>query len=169
MSAQGLDQAARGVALFVAASQPFYPLGLWALGGWPAAKAGAVVLLVTPLFLLVPVVCRRNSAGGRFLLVVAGTLVTLFAAVALGTLSGVEAYHLPVLAVAAALFRRSEWRWRLAALALPAAARALGPAILPAAGWIDAQAATGLRCLHVFGAIVLSIYIGWQARAAWRS
>ena len=106
---------------------------------------------------------------GRLLLVAAGTLVTIFAAVALGTASWVEAYHLPVLVVAAALFRRSEWRWRLLALAMPAGALALGPGLLPILGYIDAPAAASLRGLHLVGAVVLSAYIGWQARGAWRT
>lgn len=169
MTSEPLDAAARRVALFVAASQALYPLGLWGVGGASAARAGAIVLLVTPLFLLVPATCRRRSPAGRLLLVFAGTFVTLAAAVALGTDSLVEAYHLPVLVAAAALFRRSEVRWRMTALALPALALAFGPVFLPQLGWIDHQTAEALRPLHLFGAVVLSGYIGWQARQAWRT
>ena len=163
-----LESAAARVALFVGASQPFYPLTMWWVGGRSAAVASALVLLVTPLFFLVPLVARRRAGAGRMLLVIAGTLVTILAAQSLGRSSWVEAYYLPVVLVGLTLFRRQETALRLAALALPLGCLGMLHAGLPQSGWLEPAAPAVLVPVHLFGAAGLSLYILWQARAAWR-
>ena len=164
-----LEGAAARIALLVGASQPFYPLTMWWVAGWPAAMAAALVLIVTPLFLLVPLVARRRAGAGRMLLVIAGTLVTIVAAQSLGRSSGVEAYYAPVVLVGLFLFRQQEAGLRLAALALPLGCLALLHVGLPVSGWLEPVTSEALVPVHLFGAMGLSLYILWQARAAWRS
>ena len=157
-----LQQAANGVALLVGSSQPFYPLGVvWIIGepGWASAVAWAT----TPLFLAVPFVGHVSAALGRLLLSLAGSLVTLLVVLRLGPGSWVEAYHIPVLLVAACLFRRGEGGPRAIAVALPMAAFVIGRLGAGA----DAPEVGRLWMLHMGGAIGLSAYVlfaFWQAR-----
>ena len=163
-----LEAAAARIALFVGASQPFYPLTMWWVGGWSAAVAAALVLVVTPLFLLVPLVTRRRSGAGRMMLVIAGTLVTILAAQSLGRSSWVEAYYLSVVLVGLTLFRRPESGLRLAALSLPLGCLAVLHSGLPPSGWLEAATSVALGPVHLFGSAGLSLYVLWQARTAWR-
>ncbi len=158
------QQAANGVALLVGSSQPFYPLGIvWIVGepGWASSVAWAT----TPLFLAVPFVGHVSAVLGRLLLTFAGTLVTLLVVLRLGPGCWVEAYYIPVLLVAALLFRAREEGPRRLAFALPIAAFVIGRL---GAG-PDVAEAGRLWLLHLGGALGLSIYVLFvyrQARSA---
>ena len=157
------QQAANAVALLVGSSQPFYPLGIvWIIGepGWAASVAWAT----TPVFLAVPFVCHVSAVLGRLLLVLAGTLVTLLVVLRLGPGCWVEAYYIPVLLVAALLFRVGEEGPRRLALALPIAAFVMGRL---GAG-PDVAEAGRLWLLHMGGALGLSLYVLFVYRQARR-
>ena len=148
------QQAANGVALLVGSSQPFYPLGIvWIIGepGWASSVAWAT----TPVFLAVPFVGHVSAVLGRLLLALAGTLVTLLVVLRLGPGCWVEAYYMPVLLVAALLFRPGEAGPRRLAFALPIGAFIIGRL---GAG-PDVAEAGRLWLLHLGGALGLSIYV----------
>ena len=155
------QQAANGVALLVGSSQPFYPLGIvWIIGepGWASWVAWAT----TPVFLAVPFVGHVSAVLGRLLLAFAGTLVTLLVVLRLGPGCWVEAYYIPVLLVAALLFRAEEAGPRKLAFALPLAAFVIGRL---AAG-PDVAEAGRLWLLHMGGALGLSAYVLFVYRQA---
>ena len=155
------QQAANGVALLVGSSQPFYPLGIvWIIGepGWVSWVAWAT----TPVFLAVPFVGHVSAVLGRLLLAFAGTLVTLLVVLQLGPGCWVEAYYIPVLLVAALLFRAEEAGPRRLAFALPVAAFIIGRL---AAG-PDVAEAGRLWLLHMGGALGLSAYVLFVYRQA---
>ena len=148
------QQAANAVALLVGSSQPFYPLGIvWIIGepGWASWVAWAT----TPVFLAVPFVGHVSAVLGRLLLALAGTLVTLLVVLRLGPGCWVEAYYIPVLLVAALLFRPGEAGPRRLAFALPVAAFIIGRL---GAG-PDVAEAGRLWLLHMGGALGLSVYV----------
>ena len=148
------QQAANAVALLVGSSQPFYPLGIvWIIGepGWASWVAWAT----TPVFLAVPFVGHVSAVLGRLLLTLAGTLVTLLVVLRLGPGCWVEAYYIPVLLVAALLFRAGEAGPRRLAFALPIGAFIIGRL---GAG-PDVAGAGRLWLLHLGGALGLSIYV----------
>lgn len=158
------QQAANSVALLVGSSQPFYPLGIvWIIGepGWASAVAWAT----TPVFLAVPFVGHVSAVLGRLLLAFAGTLVTLLVVLRLGPGCWVEAYYIPVLLVAALLFRSGEGAARALAFALPVGAFVIGRL---GAGPEVAEAGR-LWLLHLGGALGLSAYVlfvYWPIRRA---
>ena len=155
------QQAANAVALLVGSSQPFYPLGIvWIIGepGWASSLAWAT----TPVFLAVPFVGHVSAVLGRLLLAFAGTLVTLLVVLRLGPGCWVEAYYIPVLLVAALLFRAEEAGPRRLAFALPLAAFIIGRL---AAG-PDVAEAGRLWLLHMGGALGLSAYVLFVYRQA---
>ena len=155
------QQAANAVALLVGSSQPFYPLGIvWIIGepGWASWVAWAT----TPVFLAVPFVGHVSAVLGRLLLAFAGTLVTLLVVLRLGPGCWVEAYYIPVLLVAALLFRAEEAGPRKLAFALPLAAFVIGRL---AAG-PDVAEAGRLWLLHMGGALGLSAYVLFVYRQA---
>ncbi len=149
-----LQKAANGLALFIASSQPLYPLGVvWIIGdpGW----ACALSWVTTPMFLATPFVGHASPVLGRLLVAFAGSLVTLLVTLQLGLGSWVEAYYVPALLVGACLFRCGEGRARALALALPLAAFVTGRlgagADLPEVG--------RLWLVHLGGALGLSAYL----------
>jgi len=157
------QQAANSVALLVGSSQPFYPLGIvWIIGepGWASAVAWAT----TPVFLAVPFVGHVSAVLGRLLLAFAGTLVTLLVVLRLGPGCWVEAYYIPVLLVAALLFREGEEGPRRLAFALPIIALVIGRL---GAG-PDVAEAGRLWLLHMGGALGLSVYVLFVHRQARR-
>jgi len=159
-----LQQAANSVALLVGSSQPFYPLGIvWIIGepGWASSVAWAT----TPVFLAVPFVGHVSAVLGRLLLAFAGSLVTLLVVLRLGTGCWVEAYYIPVLLVAALLFRAGEAGPRRLALAIPVAAFLIGRL---GAG-PDVAEAGRLWLLHMGGALGLSAYVLFVYRQARRA
>ena len=158
------QQAANAVALLVGSSQPFYPLGIvWIIGepGWASWVAWAT----TPVVLAVPFVGHVSAVLGRLLLAFAGTLVTLLVVLRLGPGCWVEAYYVPLLLVAALLFRAEEAGPRKLAFALPLAAFVIGRL---AAG-PDVAEAGRLWLLHMGGALGLSIYVLFVYRQARRA
>ena len=159
-----LQQAANSVALLVGSSQPFYPLGIvWIIGepGWASSVAWAT----TPVFLAVPFVGHVSAVLGRLLLALAGTLVTLLVVLRLGPGCWVEAYYIPVLLVAALLFRSGEGPPRALAFALPLGAFVIGRL---GAG-PDVAEAGRLWLLHMGGALGLSVYVLFVYRQARRA
>ena len=159
-----LQQAANSVALLVGSSQPFYPLGIvWIIGepGWASSVAWAT----TPVFLAVPFVGHVSAVLGRLLLALAGTLVTLLVVLRLGPGCWVEAYYIPVLLVAALLFRSGEGAPRALAFALPLGAFVIGRL---GAG-PDVAEAGRLWLLHMGGALGLSVYVLFVYRQARRA
>jgi hypothetical protein len=158
------QQAANSVALLVGSSQPFYPLGIvWIIGepGWASAVAWAT----TPVFLAVPFVGHVSAVLGRLLLAFAGTLVTLLVVLRLGPGCWVEAYYIPVLLVAALLFREGEEGPRRLAFSLPVIALVIGRL---GAG-PDVAEAGRLWLLHMGGALGLSVYVLFVHRQARRA
>ena len=159
-----LQQAANSVALLVGSSQPFYPLGIvWIIGepGWASSVAWAT----TPVFLAVPFVGHVSAVLGRLLLAFAGTLVTLLVVLRLGPGCWVEAYYIPVLLVAALLFRSGEGPARALAFALP-----LGAVVIGRLGaGPDVAEAGRLWLLHMGGALGLSVYVLFVYRQARRA
>ena len=159
-----LQQAANGVALFIATSQPFYPLGIvWIIGepGWATAISWAT----TPAFLAVPFLGHAYPVRGRLLLAFAGSLVTFLVTLGLGPASGVEAYYIPALLVGLCLFRRGEGGARALALALPLVAFVIGRLFVGA----DAPDAEQLQVVHIGGALCLSAYLFYVANKARRA
>jgi hypothetical protein len=150
------------VALLIVSNQPFYPLYIV----WIAGRPGWITLLTflsAPFFFAVPAVARRNSALGRVLLCVAGTLNTLLAVWLLGVASGVGLLYLPCLLIGTTLFAPSEKAAMAICVALPAAAYFSidGPADVFTAGQYAA-----LVKLHAVSAGALIVLIGYRLTAA---
>ena len=111
--------AANLVALVLAWNTPFYPLYLLGATG-PAMQNGVwFTLFAFPVFLLVPAVTRWNGIWGRVLLVVTGTVNSLFCTWLLGEASGTALFLLPCITLAALVFRRVELGALFTLIALP--------------------------------------------------
>lgn len=106
------------VAVVIVSNQPFYPLYLHAIAGavaWPAW----LTLFTTPFFAGVPWLARRRPFAGRALMVIVGTVNTVFCVKLFGQQSGVEVFLLPCALLAALLFRPDERIRSLPLLGLP--------------------------------------------------
>ena len=107
------------VALVLAWNTPFYPLYLLGAAGPEMRDAAWLTLFAFPVFLLVPAVTRWNGIWGRVLLVVAGTVNSLYCTWLLGEASGTALFLLPCITLAALVFRRVEPGALFTLLALP--------------------------------------------------
>ncbi len=157
--------ASNNIALFVAASQPFYPIYVWWIVGadaWPTL----FTLLSTPFFLAVPALARANSVAGRALLPLAGIANTAGTALALSPASGVMLFLGPVMMIAVLQFRRPQ-RWLGLTICALAGAAYLAVDALAPAGLVAIPAAEMARLvtLHAISAASL-IVIGAMQFAA---
>ena len=99
-----LSRRANVIALVLAWNTPFYPLYVVAVvgaGGFPWILLNLTVL---PAFAVVPAVSRRHPLIGRMLLVVAGTLNTMFCVWLYGEAAGAQLFLLPCVTLAIMLF-----------------------------------------------------------------
>jgi hypothetical protein len=150
------------IALVLAGNGPFYPLYAFALIGWEAWPTLAT-MVAAPLFALVPWVMRRSARLGRVVLVLLGTLNTIWCAKLLGPDTGVALFLLPCATLAAMSFHRNE-RWlMLPLLALPVALfiglRGLyGTPLLP----MSVDAAAQMVRLNAASVALLTGFLGLQ-------
>ncbi len=157
-----LVAASNSISLFVAASQPFYPIYVWWIAGadaWPTL----FTLLSTPFFLAVPAMARANTIFGRALLPVAGIANTAVTAALLGPATGVLLFLGPVMMIAMLQFRREERWWGLSISALAGAVYLALDALAPAGLVAIAPAeAARLVTLHAISAASLIVICGMQ-------
>lgn len=132
------------IALLLGSNGPFYPLYVVALVGWQQGRLGFLTLFATPLFLAIPLLARRAPVAARAGLWLVGTLNTVWCMKLFGPASGVEAFLLPCIVLAALL--PPGWQ-RLAGAGLP-----LLPLLAPAS-W--------------FGAPIMALSAGQAASLAW--
>ena len=95
---------ANTIALLVGFNGPFYPLYVWFL----VPEAGTVALAtmaMSPVFLAIPWLSRRNAVAGRAALPVAGLANTVWTAALLGPATGVGAFAFPCIALAGLCWR----------------------------------------------------------------
>jgi hypothetical protein len=157
---------AASVALFVASSQPLYPLYvIWIAG--PAASRAWATLSSTPAFLAVAAGARRWPRGACLTLPIIGAANTAVGVWALGAGSGVEMLLLPCVLLAALLFAPEERAAPLLALAATAAVYWVAdPSLSMLAPAFPEAALSTLRTLHALGAAGITVFIGRMARPA---
>jgi hypothetical protein len=159
-------RAAAAIALFIAASQPFYPVYCQAVAGvaaWPAW----LVLLTTPGYIAIAAAAPRRARLARTMLPLVGVANTAIAVKALGSASGVELFYLPCALLAAALSKPGEGL--LAALALGATLLAylVGDRWLaPPLAQLSPDALAAMVRLHAMSVGGLLAYIGYRLRPA---
>jgi len=95
---------ANTVALLVGFNGPFYPLYVWFLVP-EAGLAALSTMAMSPVFLSIPWLSRRNAAAGRAALPVAGLVNTVWTAALLGPATGVGAFVFPCIALAGLCWR----------------------------------------------------------------
>ena len=150
------------VAFTVVGNQPFYPFTVAYVAGawvWPAFATW----LTTPLFLLAPVLARKNPGRGRLVLLAAAFGNTALSAVALGPASGVELFYAPCLLLAAIVCPPGiRWRVLCGALAATAAALLLARLVTPWSALNPAQA-HALAVMHAISAGCIAALMGFIA------
>jgi hypothetical protein len=157
-----LAEASNWSAITIGSHLPFWPLYVWWSAGLQAFPTALLTVALAPVFLLIPLLSRRNSLLGRIGMPAAGIANTVWTVWILGIPSGTELFLMPCAAVAALLFRRSE-RWLMIALTLlplvvwyvlrdhaPAALHHYGP-----------EAASRLFTLNAVSIGVLICLFGW--------
>ncbi len=149
--------AANLVAMVLAWNTPFYPLYLLGASG----HATWLTVSVFPVFLAVPAVTRRNGFMGRVLLVLAGTVNTLFCTWILGEGSGTQLFLLPCISLAALLFRREERGALFVLLALPVVAGAALHGHYPVSPFVcSGLGCAGIVWLNAVSVAVLTAFLG---------
>jgi hypothetical protein len=157
-----LAEASNWVALTIGSHLPFWPLYIFWAAGWEAMPTSLLTASMTPFFLAVPVVARRNGLLGRIATPVLGMANTVLTLWVLGINSGTEVFLVPCAALAALTFRRAE------------RVLMLGLSILPLVVWYwlqrhplaplheyDAPVARALVILNVSSIGVLIGLFGW--------
>lgn len=95
-----LTKASNRLVLVLLANQPPYPLLVgWVTGDWSPFLA--LTLVSTPLFCMVPWVSRRVAGWGRLAFPAIGALNTVMCTAVFGRGSGVEAFLVPCVVIAA--------------------------------------------------------------------
>ena len=95
-----VTKASNRLVVILLANQPTYPLLVgWVTGDWSPFLA--LTLVSTPLFCMVPWVSRRAAGLGRLAFPAIGALNTVFCTAVLGRGSGVEAFLVPCVVIAA--------------------------------------------------------------------
>ena len=112
-----LAEASNWSAITIGTHLPFWPLYVWWSAGLQAFPTALLTVALAPVFLLIPLLSRRNSLLGRIGMPAAGIANTVWTVWILGISSGTELFLMPCAAVAALLFRRSE-RWLMIGLTL---------------------------------------------------
>lgn len=150
------------IALVIAGNGPFYPLYAFAMIGW-AAWPTLLTMVSSPVFAAVPFVTRRHARLGRVMLLLAGTLNTVWCTKLLGPDTAVDLFLLPCVVLAALLFLHEAWWLKLLMLALPVAAYlflpdAYGTPLLP----LSPADAARVVALNRYSVGVLTGFLGWQ-------
>ncbi len=164
-----LVEASNWVALLIGTHLPFWPLYVWWSAGSQALPTSLLTMALTPLFLVVPLISRRNGLLGRVATALLGVANTVFTVWILGANSGTALFFAPCTALAALSFRRSE-RWLMLVLtALPLAAYyVLQRAPLIPLHHYDGEAAQALFVLNVISVSVLGAAFGWLQADVYR-
>lgn len=150
------------IALVIAGNGPFYPLYAFAMIGW-AAWPTLLTMVSSPVFAAVPWVTRRHARVGRVMLLLAGTLNTVWCTELLGPDTAVDLFLLPCVVLAALLFLHEAWWLKLSMLALPVAAYILlpdvrGAPLLP----LSIADAARMVTLNRTSVGILTGFLGWQ-------
>ena len=157
-----LVEASNWVALVIGTHLPFWPLYVWWAAGSQAMPSALLTLAWTPVFLVIPLLSRRNGLAGRLAMVASGLGNTVFTLWVLGGNSGSGLFFAPCAALAAILFRRAERWWMLALTTLTIILWSLLQAYPPAGlHHYDEQAAHALFILNGFSIGVVIIVFGW--------
>ena len=98
---------------------PLWPLYLWLAAGRQVFPTALLTATLTPLFLAVPLIARRNGLLGRIAMIFAGLANTVFTMWVLGQNTGTDLFFAPCAALAAVAFRYQERWWMLALTLLP--------------------------------------------------
>lgn len=164
-----LVETSNWVAFAIGTHLPLWPLYLWCAAGAQVFPSAIATVALTPLFLLVPPLSRRNGMAGRIAMLLSGIGNTVFTMWVLGQNTGTDLMFAPCSALAAILFRRQE-RWLM-----------LGFALLPLAIWYllqfyplvplhryGAQAAHQILVLNGFSIAVLFALFGWLQTQIYR-
>ena len=105
-----LVEASNWVALIIGTHLPFWPLYVWCSAGLEALPTALLTMALAPVFLLIPLVARRNGLWGRMMMLITGIANTVFTIWILGNNTGTDLFLAPCAALAAILFRQTE-RW----------------------------------------------------------
>lgn len=164
-----LAEASNWVALTIGSHLPFWPLYLLVAVGRQAWPTSLLTAAMAPLFLSVPIICRRSSLLGRIATPTLGVGNTVFTIWVLGINSGTEVFLFPCAALAALSFRRSE-RWLMVVLtSAPLAVWYLLQQHPPVAMHdYDPAAAHRLFALNVFTIAVICLLFGWLQAGIYR-
>ena len=157
-----LVEASNWVALLIGTHLPFWPLYVWWSAGAQSFPTSLLTMALAPLFLVIPLISRRNGLLGRVATPLAGIANTVFTVWILGANSGTALFLAPCTALAAFSFRRRE-RWLMLLLTLlPLAVYYVlqRDAIVPLHHY-DAKAAQSLFVLNVMSVSVLGAAFGW--------
>lgn len=161
-----LTQRANTLALVLASNQPIYPLYVaYAVG--ELAPLLILTMLSTPFFLLSPWITRRFPVGGRLYFPVVGAVNTLFCGAVFGHASGVEAFLVPCLVIAALSCRPKDRPAFGITLLLLYATMILGRefalgAIIP----YNPEQLSALARLNAYSAASFSVLAAWSLTGA---
>jgi hypothetical protein len=150
------------VALMIGTHLPLWPVYIWWAAGRQAWPTSLWTISMTPVFLVIPILSRRNGQFGRVAMVIAGICNTLLTRWVLGPDCGTELFYIPCAVISAMFFRRSE-RWLMLGLSsLPLlvwyGSRKLGGAGLH---HYDPASAHSIVILNVISVSVLVSALGW--------
>ncbi len=151
--------AANWVAMVVGWNTPFYPLYLLAMPGTGIFPAGWLTLIVTPFFLAVPAVTRRNALAGRLLVPVIGTANCVFGTWILGPRSGTSLFLVPCALLVALLYRPGEKLLRLALLGAVLGAFLVCTYWLPALTDLSPETLAAITRLNSFSMLCLVAFM----------
>lgn len=155
-------EASNWVAVLIGTHLPLWPLYVWWSAGTQAFPTALLTVALTPVFLVIPPIARRNGLLGRVATPMAGIANTVLTVWILGASSGTTLFLAPCAALAAVSFRRGE-RWLMLVLTtLPLAVfYVLQHVPLAPLHHYDAEATKQLFALNVISVSVLVTAFGW--------
>ncbi|QCK87648.1 hypothetical protein E8L99_18745 [Phreatobacter aquaticus] len=158
------------IAMIVLSNQPFYPLYLSFVLGWQALPA-LMTWITVPLFAAVPWVARRDQIAAATLLITAGIANTTICALAFGTGTLVELFHIPCAVLALILLGPRRRLGGMAALAGTALLAGLLTRMVPLGGLagISIDQIASLARINMLSATGLTLAILWLARGLRRA
>ncbi len=157
-----LAEAANWVALIIGTHLPFWPMYVWWEAGDDALPSAFLTVALAPVFLLIPLLSRRNGLLGRIAMLLTGIANTVFTIWILGENSGTSLFLAPCAALAAILFRRTERLLMVLLTGLPFAIWFIlqEHSFVPLHDY-DAQTATQIFFLNAASVTVLIMAFGW--------
>ena len=157
-----LTEASNWVALTIGSHLPFWPLYILWVAGWEALPSSLLTAALSPLFVAIPILARRNNLLGRLATPLLGIVNTIFVVWILGPESGTEVFLLPCAALSALIFRRPERLLMLGLTALPLMVWCLLRHYPPTPlHHYDAAIMGDLVALNVWSIAILIVLFGW--------